>query len=601
MKHLFILIILFLTVTGISATANPQYPVKTVNGEDYYEYTISAGEGLYSIARRFGIKQSDLHKANPNLTTDIKVGQKIFIPVKNENQNQNEKLSGQLPIHIVEPKQTLYGISKMYNIPIDTLIALNPDAINGIKIGDTLILSRKNNVTPIVSPITEEPDNSEQNPTSLPATHFVKRKETLYSISKKYNIPIHEILENNPGIGNVLKAEQIIIINPQALKQQETINFQSADTATNEITEVTPADPTTSPYSVTSPIYTPDTLKDPSLKIIYLLPFMTDEIIARKATERFLDFYRGSIIAMKEAKDNGISATIYSFDTQKKLDRIDSILTLPELQTADIIIGPAYSDQLTNVIDFARNRDIATIIPFSAKIPDSLYYDKLIQFNPPQEYLFNQVAEAVKNTGSNSHNYIIGRFASGDTKGDAFADAVISNFSANSIPYTETQISIQSIDSIVQTAGTTPTTILLASTSPVDVNLILEKLSAYSRPNIRIWGFEEWEALTHKYPNTVYHSLFNTKEPAEYHNTYNKIFGSHGNATGVRYDLIGYDLTMLALQGITINNDRTLQINNIKSVYVQSQPSLTIDESRLLNNHFYLFRWNGYSTEILNR
>lgn len=626
MKNLFTSIIISLVfIVSVSAGENaPQYPIKTINGKSYYEYTISAGEGLYSIARRFGIKQRDLHDANPDLTTDIKVGQKILIPTTELRETTSDSSTEKLPIHIVEPKQTLYGISRMYNIPIDTLLALNPQAINGIKVGDTLVLSRRNDVTPKVSQTTDTEEPKQQT-VIRPATHTVKRKETLYSISKQYDIPIHEILENNPEIGNVLKANQIIIINPDAV----------ADLAHNN-TDVQPEKPATEPANqAQSPIETaahpavadtvamadivpaphtqsvanntelPDIYNisdtDTMLRIVYLLPFMADQTPIHKSMERFLDFYRGSIVALAEAKKIGISANVHTFDTRKNTDRLDSILTLPELAAADIIIGPAYSDQLSNVLEFGRRHNIATIIPFSAKIPDSLYYEKLVQFNPPHEYLFKRVAETVKTSEKTNQNYIIGRFASGDTKGDSFADAVIANFTATETAYTEIVISPQNIDSLVQAAGSVPTTLLLASSSPVDVNLILEKLSSYTVPTLRVWGFEEWEALTRKYHNTIYYSLFNTQEPAWYHQTYGNIFGEPVNTVGMRYDLLGYDLTTLALQGITINGDKTLQINTTPTTYIQSKPSLTIEESRLLNNHFYLFHCDGYSTEVINQ
>ena len=53
-----------------------EYPIIEKEGKKYYEYTINPGEGLFAIARKFGIKQNDLHDANENLSTDIKVGEK---------------------------------------------------------------------------------------------------------------------------------------------------------------------------------------------------------------------------------------------------------------------------------------------------------------------------------------------------------------------------------------------------------------------------------------------------------------------------------------------------------------------------------------------
>ena len=194
------------------------YPIIEKNGKKYYEYTIIQGDGLFAIARKFNITQNDLHAANENLSTNIKAGDKILIPIKQNNTKDTN--SETLTTHTVEPKQTLYSISKMYNVPIDTLITLNPSAKTGIKVGEKLIISRQKqiktlqNVTAEITPIPTTTNN---------ITHLVKRKETLFSISKKYNIAIHDLITLNPELKEGLKAGTTIIIKSEKTIQTDTI------------------------------------------------------------------------------------------------------------------------------------------------------------------------------------------------------------------------------------------------------------------------------------------------------------------------------------------------------------------------------------------
>ena len=98
---------------------------------------------------KFAIKQNDLHQANPNLTTNINAGDKILIPITNDTPDTTQQTNH---IHTVEAKQTLYSISKMYSVSIDTLLALNPSAIQGIKIGQKLIIKKQyTNVKKIIT------------------------------------------------------------------------------------------------------------------------------------------------------------------------------------------------------------------------------------------------------------------------------------------------------------------------------------------------------------------------------------------------------------------------------------------------------------------
>ena len=142
MKHLTIIITSILIALSININAQEiNYPKVTVEGKTYYEYTVVAGDGLYSIARRFGISPKELNESNPELTTDIKPGQKLLIPCKEEIK---ENVKSEDKIHVVEAKQTLYAISKLYGISIDSLIRLNPEARQGIRTGDKLYISRNN-------------------------------------------------------------------------------------------------------------------------------------------------------------------------------------------------------------------------------------------------------------------------------------------------------------------------------------------------------------------------------------------------------------------------------------------------------------------------
>ena len=128
MKRFFFLIVSLICLTFSLAQTN-DYPIIEKNGKKYYEYTIQQGDGLFAIARKFGIKQNDLHDANNNLSPEIKAGDKILIPIYNSAEVTKTEAA---TTHIVEAKETLYSISRLYNVPVDTLIALNPNAKNGI-------------------------------------------------------------------------------------------------------------------------------------------------------------------------------------------------------------------------------------------------------------------------------------------------------------------------------------------------------------------------------------------------------------------------------------------------------------------------------------
>lgn len=98
-------------------------------------------------------------------------------------------------IHVVEPGQTLYAISRAYNISQKEISIENPGVISGIRIGQTLKI-------PVETSMDEKqidtsgPDVKRQDKN----THKVKRGDTFYSISKKYGITPEELQEANPSV-----------------------------------------------------------------------------------------------------------------------------------------------------------------------------------------------------------------------------------------------------------------------------------------------------------------------------------------------------------------------------------------------------------------
>ncbi len=109
--------------------------------------------------------------------------------------------------HIVKEKETIYGISKNYNIAVDLFQSANKDLLkDGLKIGQKLIIPDKKTVSTIQE---ESPVNVDLN--SL--KHTVLAKESLFSIARLYNVSVQDLDFNNfEVIKNGLKVGQIINI-----------------------------------------------------------------------------------------------------------------------------------------------------------------------------------------------------------------------------------------------------------------------------------------------------------------------------------------------------------------------------------------------------
>ena len=99
-------------------------------------------------------------------------------------------------LHEVEPKETLFGISRRYQAPVGDIVNANASLKQGLKIGQTIRV-------PFI-PKSELPAGA--------ILHKVVPGETLFSISKKYGVSVNEIMASNELKGNDLSVGQPLVI-----------------------------------------------------------------------------------------------------------------------------------------------------------------------------------------------------------------------------------------------------------------------------------------------------------------------------------------------------------------------------------------------------
>ena len=155
-----------------------QLIIPTLEDIEENYYIVKAGDNLYSIANKYNISVNELKSINNLVSDNLYIGQKILL-VSNESKNDN--------VYVVKVGDTLYSIAKRYNIPVIDLINANNINDNIIVVGQELIIP--NNI-----------DNNE--------IYIVEAGDTLYSIARRYNTTIKDIMDKNNLTSNILSIGQ---------------------------------------------------------------------------------------------------------------------------------------------------------------------------------------------------------------------------------------------------------------------------------------------------------------------------------------------------------------------------------------------------------
>lgn len=160
-------------------------PIPPAPPEGTIQIYVTAGETLFSIARRTGISLKALEKANPQIQDPDQLvpGQIVNVPIAVVA--PEEKLT-----IVVKPGDTLFRFAGIFGITVNDILEVNP----GIANPDVLFLGQIVAIpsTPPAGPV----------PGEKPAQHLVRSGDTLFFIARQYGIDLNALIAANPQIPN---------------------------------------------------------------------------------------------------------------------------------------------------------------------------------------------------------------------------------------------------------------------------------------------------------------------------------------------------------------------------------------------------------------
>jgi len=186
------------------------FSVGAFSQEKYIKHKISKGENLTVIAKKYGVKAKDISEANPNAPKILKLNSILLIPSTNQTSESKipETVANTTPgLHEVQSKETLWGISKKYNVSVDDLKKANPVLeTEGLKLGQQINIP-SNSVA-----IAEKPIDDLKIVTDVEVVVEVQPKETKYAIAKRYGLTVAELEKQNPFIKGKLPVGYVLKI-----------------------------------------------------------------------------------------------------------------------------------------------------------------------------------------------------------------------------------------------------------------------------------------------------------------------------------------------------------------------------------------------------
>ncbi len=202
--------------------------LETIDGKQFIIHQVSEKETLYAISKHYGVSIMNILEFNKTADGGLEVGQILRVPyvAKSKVQNANGI------VHTVAAKETLFSISKLYDVPIEDIKVQNNLSSNSLSLGQQLVIMKK--TQPYQDPVKQVQIQS------VKGTHTVAAKETLFSISKQYGITVQQLKEWNGIAGYELKIDQVLLITQpmyQPIDKSEPVKSEETKSVTIVKTE----------------------------------------------------------------------------------------------------------------------------------------------------------------------------------------------------------------------------------------------------------------------------------------------------------------------------------------------------------------------------
>ena len=339
---------------------------------------------------------------------------------------------------------------------------------------------------------------SAQESDQIRGMHKVKKKETIFGISRMYDITIEQLMKANPEMNQP----------GYELKKGDVLRIPFAEKM------VAPAMPTEIEVVET------DDVRKRAIRLGVMLPLHN----VNGDGKRMVEYYRGVLMACDSLKQRGLSIDIHTWNTAEDGD-INQVLKDEAAAKCDLIIGPLYSKQMPALSAFVEKHKIKLLIPFSINAPQ-LAENKYI-YQVYQSHITQNTAtiEHFVKGFKNYHTVIIDCNDSTSQKGE-FTTALRRQLEQQKMTCNITNLKSGEADFLKAFSRTKPNVVILNTGRSPELGIAFSKLNSLkvAEPDLAItmFGYTEWLMYTRSHLENFY--KFNTYIPSVFY--YNPLSAS---------------------------------------------------------------------------
>ena len=372
--------------------------------------------------------------------------------------------------------------------------------------------------------------------TKWQAIHEVKRKETIFGISRLYGITIQDLIEANPVMNTpgyeLKKGEVLNIPFPKADPKPAASNTKSSSEASAPVSKV--------------------------FRLGVLLPLHD----LNGDGKRMMEYYRGVLMACDSLKKTGVSIDVRAWNCAEDGDAA-KLLESRGATDCDLIIGPLYSKQMNAVSEFSLAHDIKVMIPFSINAPQLFTNHNIFQVFQNGNDLNENAIQHFMQRFKGYHPVFIDCNDTTSKKG-IFTFNLRRRLEGAGVEYNLTNLKSNDSQFLKAFSTIQPNVVILNTGRSAELTVAFAKINhmRMRNPDIKIsmFGYSEWMTYTRQHMDNFYQ--YDTYIPAVFYlnplstettrfqQKYRQNFHMDMMQLLPRFAITGFDHTMYFVKGM---------------------------------------------------
>ena len=378
--------------------------------------------------------------------------------------------------------------------------------------------------------------------------HKVKKKETIFGISRTYDLTIEELIKANPEMnvpGFELKKGMVLNI-PYPKSVLEAQEAERAAQVANERKAAEEA------------AIAANDVRNREIRLGVMLPLHNINGDGR----RMMEYYRGVLMACDSLKKQGLSIDVHAWNTAED-GNIYKVLEDPAAARCDLIIGPLYSKQMEALSNFVSKHDIRLVIPFSINAPQLTTNRNIFQVYQSQTEQNEAIVTHYVERFKDYHTIVVDCNDSTSKKGP-FTAALRRQLEQRGMELVITNLKSDEANFSKAFSRTKPNVVVLNTGRSQELGVAFSKINGLKANSpeldITMFGYTDWLLYTrghlenfYKYnayiPSVFFYNPL-SQATQQFERKYRQNFHSDIQVTLPRFAMTGFDHAYFFLKGL---------------------------------------------------